>query len=320
MLSYLLFLTVLSILFVAYLKVADYFNIVDRPNERSSHSKVTIRGGGIIFPIAALVDFFFFDFNNLWFILAITIVAGISFIDDLVDLSSRVKIIFHFAAVVILFWQLNIFELPWYIIAFAFLFTAGWINAFNFMDGINGITAIYSFISLATLAWLNQSIGFASQHLIILLILSVIIFSFSNVRKRAKSFAGDVGSISMAFFLAWFIIALIMKSGHIEYILFFAVYGIDTVITILFRLRRFENIFEAHRSHLYQYLSNELKLPHLLVSSLYGTVQLGINIITIELIRHEKMSLPLFFTVLFFLGTIYLIARIKILTVIKKQS
>jgi UDP-GlcNAc:undecaprenyl-phosphate GlcNAc-1-phosphate transferase len=307
-------------LLLGYFKIADHFNIIDKPNERSSHSYVTIRGGGIVFPAAALLWFIMYGFNQPWFILSLLLMAAVSFLDDVITLTSKIRILVHFIAVTLLFWQLHVFELSWYGIAMAYLFTIGWINAFNFMDGINGISAFYGLAALGTLAWLNQSIEFVSQHLIIILILSLLVFSFFNARKQAKTFAGDVGSVSMAFMLAWFIISLMIKTGRMEYILLFAVYGIDSVVTILYRLRRHENIFEAHRTHLFQYLSNELLWPHVLVSGIYSVVQVGINIVTIVLIAREKMTWPVFVLLLLLLSVGYLIIRYKISKAIQQKS
>ncbi len=301
----------LIIILLGYFKLADQFNIIDKPNYRSSHSSVTIRGGGIVFPAAAVLWFVMYGFGSPWFVLALLIMASVSFIDDVVTLSSKIRILFHFVAVSLLLWQLKVFGLPWYGIVLAYLFTIGWINAFNFMDGINGITAFYGLVSLITFGWLNRSIGFVSQHLIELLILSVIIFTFFNARKRAKTFAGDVGSVTMAFLLAWFMISLIIKTGQIAYILFFAVYGIETVFTIFFRLLKRENIFEAHRTHLYQYLSNEIKWSHILVACIFSSLQLVINLTTIFLITQERMTLTVFVLILIVLSMVYLIVRYK---------
>ncbi len=310
---YLIAFVVQLLFLLVYFKVARYFEIVDRPNRRSSHYVITIRGGGIIFPIAAFLWFFMLGYNHQWIFSALLLISAFSFYDDIKPLSFIIRILIQFLAVTILFWQLHLTELPWYGILIIYLLSIGWLNAFNFMDGINGITAIYGLVALGTLAWLNHNIDFVSQQLILILIISVLLFSFFNVRNKAKIFAGDVGSISIAFLLAWFIILLIQKTGHIEYILLFAVYGIDSVITILFRLRRRENIFKAHRSHLYQYLSNELKWPHLIVSCMYGIVQLGINILTIKLISAEKISTSIFTFFFLVLCLVYLIIRFRVL-------
>lgn len=309
---YLLIVIVQIIILFVYFKIANRLNIIDKPNERSSHSYITIRGGGIIFPVAALLWFFIYGFNYSLIIIALLTLAAVSFIDDIITLTSKFRMLIHLAAVTALFLQLGVFDFQWYVIVLVYLICVGWINAFNFMDGINGITAIYSIIALGSFTWLNQSIQFLPQHLINYLIFSVLIFSYFNLRKKAKTFAGDVGSVSMAFILAWFMISLIINTGRIEYILFFAVYGIDTVFTIFYRMKRRENIFEAHRSHLYQYLSNELKWSHVLVSAIYGIVQIVINIITIALIFSGNMNWLVFILFLLLLAAGYLILRHQI--------
>jgi UDP-N-acetylmuramyl pentapeptide phosphotransferase/UDP-N-acetylglucosamine-1-phosphate transferase len=310
----------LILIILGYFKLADHFNIIDKPNERSSHSHITIRGGGIIFPAAAFLWFLMFGFGEPWIILALMLLAVVSILDDAISLSSGIRIIIHFTAVALLFWQLNVFNLPWYVIVLAFMFTIGWINAFNFMDGINAITAFYGLVALLSFAFLNRSIEFIPRDLIILLTLSVIVFSFFNAKKQAKTFAGDVGSVSMAFLLAWFMISLMIKTGRIEYILFFAIYGIDSVITILYRLSRRENIFKAHRTHLFQYLSNEIKLPHIIVSVIYSVLQAIINIMTIKLIDGEIMTWPLFFIIFLVLSIVYLIVRYIVLNSAQQKS
>jgi UDP-N-acetylmuramyl pentapeptide phosphotransferase/UDP-N-acetylglucosamine-1-phosphate transferase len=183
----------------------------------------------------------------------------------------------------------------------------GWINAFNFMDGINGITVLYALTAIISFAFLstNQS----SLPLLITMGLSCIVFALFNLRKKAKTFAGDVGSISMALFLGYFMIKTIIDSGQLGYLLFFAVYGIDAVITIINRLLKKENIFEPHRSHLYQYLANEMGYSHILMSVIYAGLQLGINAFVIYM--DLKGNLTLFFMggFLILLTFVYLLAR-----------
>lgn len=312
MLFYILALIVFGILILGYFRIADHFNIIDKPNKRSSHKNNPIRGGGVLFPVAAFMWFMIYGFNQPWIMLALLLLAIVSFLDDVITLSSKIRIIVHLITVSLLFWQLQLFEIPWYGIVIAYIVVIGWINAFNFMDGINGITAFYGLVALSTFAWLNRSLEFVSQHLIILLVLSVLVFSFFNARKRAKTFAGDVGSVSMAFLLAWFMILLILKTGRLEYILFFSVYGIDSALTIVFRLLRRENIFEAHRTHLYQFLSNEFQWSHVLVSGIYATIQAGVNFLVIFLFSGNKMTWQVFIMILLLLSAIYLIIRLKI--------
>ena len=308
----------LFILQLVYFRIANHFNIIDKPNQRSSHKYITIRGGGILFPIAAILWFLFFGFQQPLVIAALLLISIISFLDDIMVLSSKIRIVVHFVSVSILFWQLQIFGLPWFLILASYVVTIGWINAFNFMDGINGITAFYSLVAIGTLYWIfemSPAIEATYQsELLILLIISIVIFSFFNARKRAKTFAGDIGSVSLAFIIAWFLIKLINETSRIEYILFVSVYGIDSVITILYRLKRKENIFQPHRSHLYQFLSNEYGLSHVLVSFSYAFTQLVINAFAIYLIKTNVMSIALMIGILLVISFIYLILRYNITT------
>jgi UDP-GlcNAc:undecaprenyl-phosphate/decaprenyl-phosphate GlcNAc-1-phosphate transferase len=242
----------LIVAILVYFRIADRYNIIDKPNERSSHSNITIRGGGIIFPLAALLWFVFFGFGEIWAISGLLMIAVISFLDDLKPQSGRVRMAVQFVAVGLLFYGAGLFQLHFYWLFLAFLVGVFWINAFNFMDGINAITPFYSLALLGTFWFLNREIHFFDNDLIVVLGISLLIFSYFNARKRAKAFAGDVGSVCMAFLLWWMMLALILQTGRFEFILLFAVYGLDSVFTILFRLFRRENIFQAHRSHLYQ--------------------------------------------------------------------
>ena len=175
------------------------------------------------------------------------------------------------------------------------------------MDGINGITVLYALTAIASFSFLP--INEASLPLLITMGLSCLAFGIFNVRKKAKSFAGDVGSISMALFLGYLMIKTIIDSGQLGYILFFSVYGIDAIITIISRLLRKENIFQPHRSHLYQYLANEMGYSHILVAFIYAGFQLGINALVIYLDSNGYLTLLFMGGFLLLLTLIYLLVR-----------
>ncbi len=199
------YLTVLVLLFLAelfYFKIADKCNIIDKPNERSSHTKVTLRGGGIIFYFGALAYFLASGFDYSWFVLALTLVTFISFADDIKPTKQITRLLFHFSAMALMFYQWGLFSLSWWWIVIALIVCTGIINAYNFMDGINGITGGYSLVILAALAYINKEVvTFVEADFIYTVICSVLVFCFFNFRKRAKCFAGDVGSVSIAFIL-----------------------------------------------------------------------------------------------------------------------
>lgn len=268
---------------LVYFKIADRFNIIDKPNHRSSHTSVTIRGGGIIFSLSVLAYAILNGFENVYFVVGLMAISTISFLDDILTLNNKIRLGIHLTSVLLLFFQWNLFSLSWYWILIALLFVIATINAYNFMDGINGITGGYSLLAIATLYYINQTIvNFTDNELLIIVALALLVFNLFNFRTKAKCFAGDVGSVSIAFIIVFFIGQLILTTQNLSYILLLLVYGTDTAFTVLFRKIRGENIFEAHRSHFYQYLSNQLKLSHILVSCIYIFVQLLINLLLIK--------------------------------------
>lgn len=272
-LSFVLVAILLFVAMLGYFRLADHFNIIDKPNQRSSHTQLTIRGGGIVFYLGALCWFVWSGFACPWFFAGLTAITIISFLDDVLTLSNRIRISVHLVSVLLMIYQLDIFALPWYIFPVVLILIIGTINAYNFMDGINGITAMYSFAVLFSLWLANKEFAFIDNRLLYCVALANGVFAFFNFRQRAKCFAGDVGSVSMCFILIFGLASLIVVTGNPIYILLFAVYGVDSVLTIIHRLLRRENIFKAHRSHLYQYLANEAKGNQLVISTIYGIIQ-----------------------------------------------
>lgn len=272
--------TVLLVLLeLAYFRVAYRFNIIDKPNLRSSHKSVVLRGGGIIFLFGLWLYAAFFGFHYIWFILGLSLVGLISFIDDIHSLPDSLRLVVQFAAMFLMFHQFGILNWhDWWIVAIALVGCVGIINAYNFMDGINGITGGYSLAVLLPLIWLNKSDGFISMDYLYVVGLSLLVFCFFNFRKKARCFAGDVGSISMAFILLFPLGKLILQTGDWSYLTFLAVYGTDTFLTILHRMQLHENLGVAHRKHAFQLMANELRIPHVLVSSIYMLMQLVISL------------------------------------------
>ena len=308
--TYILILIVLFILELLYFKFADYFNIIDKPNERSSHSVVTLRGGGIIFYFGALSYFLLSGFQYPWFFVGLTLMTLISFLDDVFTLSNKIRLLIHFTSVLLIAYQLDLFQMSWYYLVIGFIIVVGVINAYNFMDGINGITACYSLAVGSLLMIVNSTVHFIDQDLLIFSLLGVLVFFFFNFRTKARCFAGDVGSVSIAYILLFALGALILTTGNLIYILFLSVYGIDAVWTIIRRLYRGENIFEAHRSHLYQFLGNEAGINKLYISFFYGAIQFLIGWMVI-LFSKKDLFTQLIFTggILLMLSLIYLIVK-----------
>ena len=316
----------LFILELIYFKIADKYNIIDKPNHRSSHTQITLRGGGIIFPFAFLIfigwlfwqyfqnpDFQYVVFPKTYLIFGIGLLSlsAISFLDDILDLSSKIRLAFHFLAVTLLIYFLGLFSnAPIWLVPILYIFVIGILNAYNFMDGINGITGVYTSVALITFWYINKNVVlFVDDNFIIYPFLASMVFLFFNFRKKARCFAGDVGSMSIAIWLLALLGLAIVKTNNYQYLLFLSIYGIEVVLTIVQRLKLKENIFEAHRHHLYQLLVNQLKWSHLAVSTLYGFLQFTINFM---MIRYNLSFLQGFIFLVLPLCFIYIFSKYTI--------
>jgi len=274
---------ILMIIMLLYFKAADKFNIIDKPNQRSSHTEITLRGGGIIFWFSALLYFIQHIQNNYFFFTGITLVSLVSFWDDIQSLSNKIRISIHFLAITLIYYDLELFNLvPLWGVVIAYVLAIGLINAYNFMDGINGITGLYTLVVMGSLLYINTKIQlFTDGSFIKYAMIASLVFLFFNYRKKAKCFAGDVGSIAIAFWIIYLVLKLILVTNSLIWLLFLAVYGVDAICTIIHRLFLKQNIFEAHRLHLYQVLSNEYKIQHRLVALYYAMAQIVISILVI---------------------------------------
>jgi len=270
-----------------YFKIADKFNIIDKPNERSSHSTIVLRGGGVIFSLSMVAWAVMTAVQGDWqvvvdylpFLCGLLLVAGVSFWDDVKSLPDSVRLVVQFSAMALMFWSMGIMHWDmWWIVILALIVCVGATNVINFMDGINGITAGYALAVLVPLALVND--GFIDQSYLIVAIIGVLVFCIFNFRPKgkAKCFAGDVGSISIAFIMLFAIGRLIVQTQDVTYLIFLLVYGIDGCLTICHRIMLHENLGEAHRKHAYQLMANELKIGHVKVSLLYMAMQLVVSL------------------------------------------
>ena len=300
MTTYIIIFVLLLVAELVYFRIADKCNIIDKPNQRSSHTTIVLRGGGIIFLIGAWVWSLFFGFDYPWFLAGLTLVAGVSFVDDIHSLPDSVRLVAQFAAAAMAFYQLDILHWDmWWIVLVALIVYVGATNVINFMDGINGITAGYALAVLVPLGLLNTNYHklamnlatncssvfssdgvFVDQSLIVAAIIAAVVFCIFNFRPKgkAKCFAGDVGSIGIAFIMLFLLGNVIMKTGDITWLIFLLVYGVDGCLTIIHRIMLHENLGEAHRKHAYQIMANELKIGHVKVTLLYMAMQLVVSL------------------------------------------
>jgi UDP-N-acetylmuramyl pentapeptide phosphotransferase/UDP-N-acetylglucosamine-1-phosphate transferase len=311
----LLFITAFALMRL-YLFIAKKLNITDKPNSRSSHSQVTIRGGGIIFPLFALTWFLVNGFQYPFFFAGLVIISAVSFLDDIFQLSSLVRFSLQVISVLLLFFDLDLSAYHLLIWAVAVIISVGILNVYNFMDGINGITAGYS-ISVLIGLWIvnNFQVNFIQNEFIYYVGIAIITFSLFNFRERAICFAGDVGSVSIAFIILFMLSMLILKTQNPLYLLFLGIYGTDSTLTIIYRAWLKENIFKPHRKHIYQLLANEIRLSHLFISTIYSIAQLLICIIVYNIIKsNSDISSNLLFGsgLIGMLLLLFILARIQI--------
>ena len=285
MVIYLAIFVVLLALELIYFKVADHYNIIDKPNERSSHKRIVLRGGGIIFTIALWTWSIVYGFHYPWMLAGVTLAAGVSFIDDIHSLPDSMRLVVQFVSMSLVFYEIGVLQWSlWWLVVLALIVAVGATNIYNFMDGINGITGGYSLAILIPLILLNWKYDFVDESLLIVIGLSLLVFCFFNFRKKAKCFAGDVGSIGIALILVFGIRRLMYVTGDVTWIVLYLWYGIDGSMTVFHRIMLHENLGQAHRKHAFQLMSNELKMAHTTVSLIYTIGQLVVSLVAIYLI------------------------------------
>ena len=293
LIAYISIAVILVIAELVYFRIADKCNIIDKPNERSSHKTIVLRGGGIIFTIGLWIWSIVFGFQYPWLLAGVTLAAGISFVDDIHSLPDSLRLLVQFTAMFLVFQEIGLLHWDmWWIIPIALITAVGGTNIFNFMDGINGITAGYSLAMLIPITLANRSMTFVEESYLIVAIIGVLVFSLFNFRPRgkAKCFAGDVGSIGMALILVFCMGKLMLAAGDITWIVLFLVYGVDGSLTIFHRIMLHENLGQAHRKHAYQLMANELKMSHVTVSLIYMVLQLATSLGFIYLIPNTIVA------------------------------
>ena len=336
--TYLIILAVLLVLELCYFKIADMFNIIDKPNERSSHSTIVLRGGGVIFAISMIIWFIWQVVNGEWltvqdylpFMVGLILIAGVSFWDDVQSLPDSVRLVAQFAAMALMFWSMFGIQDSWFtvqewywkvaIIIAALIVCVGATNIINFMDGINGITAGYALAMLVPLLILDvrgqteDVAGFIEPSYLVVAIIGVLVFCIFNFRPKgkAKCFAGDVGSIGIAFILLFATGRLIIQTGDLTYLVLFLIYAVDGVLTICHRIMLHENLGEAHRKHAFQLMANELKIGHVKISLLYMMLQLVVSLGFIYLIPNTTAAHWIYFICMCVVfGLAYILFKMK---------
>ena len=301
-----------------YLKLAIKFKIIDKPNQRSSHTKITVRGGGIVFTIAMVLFSFLNNYQYPYFLLGVLLISVVSFLDDIFTLSTKIRFPFQFLAVFFVLFQVGVAFNPFLLFLFFLIVGVGIINMFNFMDGINGLTGMYSLVVLFGFYFINLNESILNPELILFTILSVLVFGFFNFRKNALFFAGDIGSIAIGMLVFFIGLLLTIKLSSPLILLLLIIYGADAGCTLLYRMFfTKESILDPHRHHIYKKIVDIYKISHLKVSIIYSILQLIVNFIVFKTYKLEfEKQLIVFFSLIFIFIAIY----IQLLRMIKREE
>lgn len=246
-------------------------DIIDVPNARSSHSMPTPRGGGvaIVLTMLAGLAWLAFTIDNLWWLaVAGALVALIGWLDDHGHVNARWRLLVHFLSSALIVYSLGglpplVFlgleqDLGWIGHILAVIALVWLLNLYNFMDGIDGIASIEavtaSGLGAVVLATLGTSVWLVQLHwLMAVCVLGFLVWNF----PPARIFMGDAGSG----FLGLMVGALTLASSHVApqmlwvWLIMLGVFVVDATFTLIRRLLRGDKVYEAHRSHAYQYAS-----------------------------------------------------------------
>ena len=168
--TYLIIAVLLLAVELIYFRIADKCNIIDKPNERSSHSTIVLRGGGVIFTFSMIAWAVLMMTQGqeitsyLPFLCGLLLIAGVSFIDDVHSLPDSVRLVAQFTAMALMFSSMGIMQWQlWWVVVIALIVCVGATNIINFMDGINGITAGYALAMLLPLLSVNHKLAFIEE-------------------------------------------------------------------------------------------------------------------------------------------------------------
>lgn len=278
-----------------YIPIARRNSWTSARNNRTDGHPITVIGGGFIFFVSILL----YSFGIGWLyeppqvmanmFVGITMLAACSFLDDILQLKVWIRLVVQFVAVMFLAFQFNLVELPFWMLVIYMICSVGMINGYNFMDGINGITAAYSLSVLGVFLWINLSVEhFTSGLLLVFAIMGVLVFAYFNFRRHAIVFAGDVGAICMGYIVVTILTFYILQEKELSSIIFLIVYIVDVVMTILRRIVEKENIFRPHHKHIYQLLNRQWGCNQLLLAGTYAGLQTVISVGYVYIPQNEK--------------------------------
>lgn len=247
-------------------------NIIDTPNSRSSHSIPTPRGGGVAIVLAFLLGcpfLAFYDVISVSVAMALIVAAGgvalLGFLDDHGHIAARWRLLGHFSAAVwcvytlgglppLLFFGIQL-EFGWFGFLAAVLYLVWMLNLYNFMDGIDGLASVEAVSSCCGAALIFWLLGYHSLIWPPLLLSATVLgFLYFNF-PPARIFMGDAGSGFLGIVLGVFTLISAWADSRFLWVwlILLGVFIVDATLTLFRRLFRGEKVYEAHRSHAYQF-------------------------------------------------------------------
>ncbi len=305
------------------MRLADRYGFHAHPNGRSSHGKPTVTGMGIIILLAFTIYLFWQPTLPPLFALGFLVISVVSFLDDIFFLKHSFRLMVQFICL-----ALMVSELPFQssgieaiaLAIAAIIFGIGVINAYNFMDGLNGMLVLHCVLVLGSMLYINATYTdaagapkpFVDSNFILSIMIPMVVFAFFNIRRTALAFIGDVGAIGISFIILFLMYRLLLTTGNYTYLLLFSVFGADAGLTVCYKLILRENIFVPHRDFIFKRLVHVAKLSHLRTSFYFFIAQAVINVfIIVSLPAHPKLStqLSILFIVVIVLVATYIVLQ-----------
>jgi Fuc2NAc and GlcNAc transferase len=279
-------------------RYAYWLGLLDVPNDRSSHNLPTPRGGGVGILVSFTGASLVFGAPTMFWV-PVTALSIVSFFDDKLDLSPKIRLIVQFASSLVAVFCLSVSwvstssTLLLLAVPLLCVFVVGTANFYNFMDGINGIAGITGMVGLGLVGCMSWKTGRIEPYGIMALSLSAACAGFLPYNiPRAKVFMGDVGSVLLGFTFAALCIALSRSLGDFLVLAgFLFPFYADALSTLFVRWRQGERLSQAHRRHLYQLLANQKRIAHWKVAVGYGIVQFIVGVLFFALYESHELVL-----------------------------
>lgn len=307
-------LTLIGIYF--FKKYADLLGLVDIPNERSMHKEKKISAAGIVFILSPFIVLFVFHFEHLmtyyYIYISIVMVLSVGIWDDIKDVSPKIKFIFIFMVTLLLYMNdFAIFSLGtymhyelllplWLVFPFTFFAMAGYTNALNLMDGLDGLAASLSLVILSTffaIGWEHQDeLLMILSSFFIITLLAFLIFNW----YPATVFMGDSGSLTLGTIIVILTIQSVQYITPVSVLFIIAIPLLDTFIVMTRRMQRHQSPFKADKNHMHHFLFN-VKGDIRYTVVILTMMQIVFSIIGYQVSQSSNLLSLVLFSLLFFI-------------------